>query len=269
MKDPSEYPKLATGNELLPEKGTIEFIEVGLISGLEPSCAKSTRRERAANRGQFPPIPRSDSAMRVFSPVTDYIRDRNKLYVGCHPKEGRFSTRVVDASLVFFYAEFWTGMRSTKIKTRQPFVLCNIRKFAAREKTQSPRQVIRVVRDLQEKVKLSYPYPLKVTYKENVINKIRILLCIFQTNRDEKMLVTIKNILEEAWPVLKFGQLTAMKNAELFFKFDDSFDVSHAAKMIDEPKLSLSSYHPLFHVTYLIVWRATAEGSTSKCRCNS
>lgn len=265
-KKPSEYPNLATGNELEPADGAIEFMEAGLVSGLEPACAKCTVKQRAANNGEAAPLPRCKKAMRVFTPVTEVIKGQNKLYVGCHPKEGRFSARVIDTTLVFFHAELWSGIDSTTIRNRQLLVLGNIRKFAARKTVEIQREVMKVVRDSQEKINLSNP--LKVMHQENVCTKVKILVSLFQTTKHESLLTSIQTTLEESSPDLKFGPLTPMKNIELFFKFDDAFDVSHTGDIVDGLRLGFSVLFFNFVIFNIIASHAKSEYPTSTC-CGS
>lgn len=108
--DLGSCPKIASGNELISNLETKEYLEVGLIIGTNPKefmvTGKSRNKEAETERKERGIMPRHASALRVFIPVTEYKTSQAKLYVGCHLTNGRMFPRTATFAQVFFYPEF-------------------------------------------------------------------------------------------------------------------------------------------------------------------
>jgi hypothetical protein len=69
---------------------------------------RASRETKAGSWREKRGILRRDAgAMRIFIPVTDYIADQAKFYVGCRFADGRLYPRVIKDANIFFYPELW------------------------------------------------------------------------------------------------------------------------------------------------------------------
>lgn len=93
-------------------------------------------KARAAEKKRKEIQRRPDVMMRAFTPVTDYIKKQNKVYIGCHPEGGRLNHFLGTADCVFYYSEFYEGIPDgTPKKQISRMILQNTREAAARNKT--------------------------------------------------------------------------------------------------------------------------------------
>lgn len=70
----------------------------------------SRNKEREVERQKRGQLRRAERAMRVFIPVTDFIAEQAKFYVGCRFTAGRLYPRTMKDTNIFFYPEFWSGI---------------------------------------------------------------------------------------------------------------------------------------------------------------
>ncbi|KAF2172027.1 hypothetical protein M409DRAFT_18256 [Zasmidium cellare ATCC 36951] len=224
--------------ELFGNEHTKEYLEVGIIIGDNPKqhlqTGTSRSSENDAARVQRGPLERAVTAMRVFTPVTDYIQTGIKYYVGCLRSQGRLTPRVVSFDCVFVYPEFYKDLNmNAPKKTLQPEVQREIAHHAAINKTQADRIMVNItISDLMKKVAND---PLQVSKSELLVSMLVLEYSLFQLTKDPSYLKQMKDRIERAAPDLRFGPKTDDSGIRAFLEGED-FDTENATACANELK---------------------------------
>lgn len=92
-------PALPANEELVSHAAAVEYLEVGLVIGDEPNRYKKTGPSRSKEvedeRKKRGELPRDESAMRAFIPITPYVAEQAKFYIGVKLQNGRLRPRVI------------------------------------------------------------------------------------------------------------------------------------------------------------------------------
>jgi hypothetical protein len=127
--------RLPTNEKLQPDPNAVQYLEVGLVIGDNPSVYKPTaasgKKDTKAARQLRGEMPRAESALRAFIPVTENVSLQSKYYVGTKLIAGRLNPRVIDGEVIFCYPEFWQGAPEGASKVQRRTFINNRRKYAA------------------------------------------------------------------------------------------------------------------------------------------
>lgn len=236
-------PILPTELELIPAtQSTREFLEVGLVFGDDPQKnmpkGAAGNKARAAEKKGKEIQRRPDVMMRAFTPVTDYIQEQNKVYIGCQPKGGRLNHFLGKADCVFFYSEFHEGIPDrTPKKQISSMILQKTREAAARNKTTEKPTVAVVTPDQPSKKRTAHP--IVVTQSEHHSSMLLFQLGLYEMTKDAKYINTMAKILEGKLPDLKYGPDTSTGGITCFMDFTKELAWDKAELLSKELKVCL------------------------------
>jgi hypothetical protein len=125
--------QLPSAQELLPGPGVVQYLEVGIAIGDNPSRFKpapNADRKNRDDRRQRGDMLRHTSAIRVFIPIMPDVIKQAKYYVGVKPVDGYLQPRIINSECVFFYPEFWQGIEKATKKERRAFMFTRMKQLA-------------------------------------------------------------------------------------------------------------------------------------------
>lgn len=236
-------PHLPGPQELIPTDNTKEYLEVGLIIG------NNHKETGKAWNNKGTEMRRAKSAMRVFILVTDSVSTYAKFYVGCRLQNGRLYPRKVDAASIFFYPEFWNGIKdSTSLRTREKELLTACKLHAAIDKSAPSRPIVPLVdRDLDA---LLGSIHFGVNKAESLAHKFMLYLDLYEESNNRDYLEAGIALLKSADPDLDYGPKTSSQGILAFMDFDERLSNDHCRKVISELQVCrwmLSISAPLIH----------------------
>lgn len=233
---------LPDDNEKVPAPKTKEFLEVGLAYAGDPKKGlpkgASTNKARNIKKKDKEPSRRNDEMMmRVFTPVTEYLKEQNKVYIGCEPLGGRLHHYLISIDCVFFYPEFYEDIpESTPQKEFGKQIMRNIRTAAAINKTtQRPTTAIITPDELSKKLTA---HPLVVTQSEHLASSLRLQWDLYDQTKDTDYVKAMMASLEEAHPDLKYGPNTSTDGIANFMDFKVPLEDEKAEALCHEIKVS-------------------------------
>lgn len=232
--------RLPTPEELQPGQSAVQYLEVGLVIGDNPGMYKPTANDKKkdikAERQRRGEMPRAESAIRAFIPVTENIPTQSKYYVGTKLAAGRLNPRSIDGEVIFFYPEFWQGAPTGASKTeRRTFINNQTKHLAAANKTQAERATASITVDDMEKWTTSNP--LVVTPFENLANALVLQYTLYQTTGDRSNLRNMLSHITNAASDLRYGPHTASDGVNSFFDFEEDLSVEDAQLVVRELKV--------------------------------
>jgi hypothetical protein len=232
--------RLPTNEELQPDPNAVQYLEVGLVIGDNPSIYKptaaSSKKDLKAARQLRGEMPRAESALRAFIPVTENISLQSKYYVGTKLTAGRLNPRVIDGEVIFFYPEFWQGALEGASKTQRRTFINNKTKYAAAaNKTQAERATASITVDDMEKWTTSNP--LNVTPPENLANTLVLQHTSYQATGDRSSLRNMLTHITNANSDLRYGPHTASDGMKSFFDFEEDLSVANTQLVVRELKV--------------------------------
>ncbi|KAK4239267.1 hypothetical protein C8A03DRAFT_32679 [Achaetomium macrosporum] len=236
---PSKLPK---EEELVPHEYAKLYLEVGLIIGSEPEKYKpvglARNKARDEERKKRGVLRRDEGAMRVFIPVTDYIAPQAKFYVGCKEFEGQLYPRLIDASTVFSYPEFWAEVDEKKpLKERRTDLMSACKYHAAVTKTVDEHSEAPIPADEEEKPRNRY---LPATTRSNhIVSLIDLTFDAYKQTGDPKFLEKMGSIIENAGLDREWFYATKTESLVAFYDFDIPLTVNYATLMAKELKHAL------------------------------
>lgn len=233
-------PKLPQNEELIPAERTKRYLEVGLIIGddvdkYEPkdNSRDLKREQERQKRGK---LRRDTGAMRVFIPVTDYIADQAKYYVGCRFTAGRLYPRLIKGTNIFFYPEFWTGIdENLRMKERRQALNTACKLKAAINKSPPERMVAPITEDVVSKVLASHP--LATTQAEHTISTLVLQWYIYKSSNDDDYLQGMDDTMNRAVPELRYGSQIVNDGTEAFMDFGEDLKKEEAELVATELKV--------------------------------
>lgn len=236
----SQGGRLPTSEELQPGPNAVQYLEVGLVIGDNPAMYKPTARSSKKGiktdrqrRGQ---MPRAESAIRAFIPVTENIPTQSKYYVGTRLTGGRLNPRCIDGEVIFFYPEFWQGAPTSISKVeRRIFINYQTKHLATANKTQAERATASsTVDDMENRTRSN---PLVATPPENLANMLALQYTMFQHTGDRSNLRNMLSHMTNAASDLRYGPHTASDGVQAFFDFSEDVSVVEAQLVIRELKV--------------------------------
>lgn len=233
---------LPDNDEKVPAPDTREFLEVGLVYADDPKKAlpkgASGNKARNAKKKDKEPVRRQNEFIRVFTPVTEYIQESNKVYIGCQPIAGRLNHYLGSAECVFFYPEFYEGIsEDTPQKEFGRRIMRNARVAAAINKT-AQRSTATVITPDELSKKLT-AHPLVVTQPEHLSSFLRLQWDLYERTKDTDFAKAMIASLEQAHPDLKYGPDTSTDGITNFMCFDEPLADDKAETLCHELKASL------------------------------
>lgn len=246
-KPEEDGPKIATQGGHLPgpeelesNPSAVQYLEVGLVIGDEPGIYKPTahskKKDIKTERQRRGEMPRHESALRAFIPITENIPTQSKYYVGTKLAGGRLNPRGIDGEFIFFYPEFWRGVtQDANKKERREFINNQTKHLAAANKTQAERATASItVEDIE---KWTTSNPLAVTPAENLVNMLTLDYTLYQATGDRNILRNMLSHLTNAAPDLRYGPNTAAEGVNSFFDFEEELSLANAKLVVQELKV--------------------------------
>jgi hypothetical protein len=232
--------RLPTGEELEPGLSAVQYLEVGLVIGDNPAMYKPTAHDKKkdikAERQLRGEMPRADSALRAFIPITENIPTQSKYYVGTKLAAGRLNPRAIDGEVIFFYPEFWQGAPTAAAKgERRTFINNQTKHLAAANKTQAERATASITLDDMEKWTKSNP--LAVKHVENMANTLVLQYTQYKATGDRSSLRNMLSYMTNAASDLRYGPHTASDGVNSFFDFEEDLSVEGAQLLMRELKV--------------------------------
>jgi len=236
----SQGGRLPTPKELQPGPNAVQYLEVGLVIGDNPAMYKPTagnsKKDIKTDRHRRGKMPRAESAIRAFIPITENIPTQSKYYVGIKPTQGRLNPRCIDGEVIFFYPEFWQGVPTDVSKVeRRVFINYQTKHLAAVNKPQAERATASSTVNNTEKWTRSNS--LVVTPPENLANTLALQYTMFQATGDRSDLRNMLSYITNATSDLKYGPHTASVGVKAFFDFSEDLSVVEAQLVIRELKV--------------------------------
>jgi hypothetical protein len=226
---------LPTEQERVPHETAVEYLEVGLVIGEEPQRVKRTHKGRM--KETRPTLTREPTALRAFIPITPYVAEQAKYYVGCKPTAGRCFPLVIDGDSVFFYAEFWHGLpEKANKKERRSFVNAKTKYHAAVNKTAVDRSAAAIT--FTEAEKRVSSNSLAVTQPDSVASTLLLLLTLFLETGNRDYLKSMLRVMEDAAPDFNVGPYAANTGVVAFYDFNDELSEDDARSVKRELKVS-------------------------------
>lgn len=218
----SQGGRLPTPKELQPGPNAVQYLEVGLVIGDNPAMYKPTagnsKKDTKTDRQRRGKMPRAESAIRAFIPITENIPTQSKYYVGIKLTQGRLNPRCIDGEVIFFYPEFWQGAPTDVSKVeRRIFINYQTKHLAAANETQAERATVSSTVDNMEKWTRSNP--LVVTPPENLINTLALQYTAFLATDDRNNFRNMLSHIDNATPDLRYGPHTASDGVRAFSTF--------------------------------------------------
>ncbi|KAI6870169.1 hypothetical protein KC343_g6576 [Hortaea werneckii] len=217
--------KLPGPHELESHQTASEYLEVGFIIGDEPDKFKSKGATRDAAREKARReqgiMRRDQNAMRAFTPVTPMISKGVKYYVGVKEAEGRLFPRVIAGDNIFFYAEFWHGLRDGENKrARNVHVSSKTAFHAASNKTSATHNSND---DTSEQLnQLTESTSLRATPAENLAHTLVLQSTLFEDIENRKYFEEMLKLMESKAQDLKAGPHAKNDGVKAFFAFDNA-----------------------------------------------
>lgn len=213
-----------------------EYLEVGIIFGKEPRLHLTSKsgknKQRDAEREARGILRRDDSAMRVFTPITEYIPVQTKLYVGCLPVMGRLDPRTIQIDSVFIYPEFWEGVDlSESLKERRAAVMRKFKTSAAVNKTEAPRAAAPIAADQTSKKLSTHPLAVTEAEAEHIASTVASQWPMSLDTEDGEV-----KTLGDAQPDLKYSPT---EGVSAFMEFGEPLEDVDAEKLKDELEVHL------------------------------
>ena len=134
---------LPSTQELVPGSHVVQYLEVGIVIGDDPSRFKPVRpltnKKNKEGRKQRGDMPRHTSAIRAFIHISPTERSQAKCVVGVKPKDGYLNPRVIDSDCIFFYPEYWVGIEKGPKVTRRALMHARVKQLATNAEAQAER----------------------------------------------------------------------------------------------------------------------------------
>ena len=252
-----------TKEEQIPQETAVEYLEVGLVIGDNPQWMKTTRKG-LKKKETIPTLTRDDTALRVFIPITPFVAEQAKYYVGCRPTAGRCFPRVIDSELVFFYAEFWHGLpENVNKRERRDHVNARTKYHAATNKVAADRSSAAIT--FTELEKRTSSNPLAVTQSENVVNQLVLQLALYFETDNRDYLKGILKVMDDAGPDVTDGPYTADTGVVAFYDFEEDLSEEDANNVKRE--LKVSRLHAKAYTVYNI--NSAARVPSLTCRIST
>lgn len=236
----SQGGRLPTPKELQPGPNAVQYLEVGLVIGNNPAMYKPTagnsKKDTKTDRQRRGKMPRAESAIRAFIPITENIPTQSKYYVGTKLTQGRLNPRCIDGEVIFFYPEFWQGAPTDISKVeRRIFINYQTKHLAAASKAQAERATASsIVDDMENRTRSN---PLVATPPENLANTLALQYTVFQVTGDRSNLQNMLSYTTNAASDLRYGPHTASDGVKAFFDFSEDLSVVEAQLVIRELKV--------------------------------
>jgi len=236
----SQGGRLPTPEELQPGPNAVQYLEVGLVIGDNPAMYKPTARgskkDIKTDRQRRGKMPRAESAIRAFIPITEKVPTQSKYYVGVRLTGGRLNPRCIDGEVIFFYPEFWQGAPTDISKVeRRIFINSQTKHLATANKTQAERATASsTVDDMENRTRSN---PLVATPPENLINTLALQYTAFLATDDRSNFRNMLSHIENATPDLRYGPHTAFDGVRAFFDFSEDLGPAEAQLVVQELKV--------------------------------
>lgn len=236
-------PKIPNGQELVPTDGTREYLEVGLVIGEEPdrymATGKARDKEREKARERRGVLDRHPSAMRVFTPTTEFVQKASKFYVGCNPIDGRLSTRLVHAETIFFYPEFWESINEIKtVRERQTAVTKACREHAAAKSAKETPATTFIAADNADGCLVSHPSV--TTAPKHVASLLALHHAMYTELGDTNIISAMREVIVSAVGCSGYGPDTSTEGIFALLDFSEPLSGASAAMTKRELEVSLT-----------------------------
>lgn len=239
--------KLPQSTELSGVDETREYLEIGLVYSDDPEkhlkigTGKGNWREDEKNKK---PLLRRENMLRAYVPITPFIEQKARCYVGCHLENGRFHPRVIKPECIFIYQEFWNlvSKNPSTIKDRKAHIMTVCRTQAAVEKREHPRMTAPITAD--ELIKQTTAHPLPTTRPENLGAMLKLQWSLFEGSEDMKFIRAMIKSLEDAHSDLKYGPQTQTDGIDSFRCLDEPLADTEAVQLSKELKVHLFQTSP-------------------------
>lgn len=124
--------QLPSAQELPPGPDVVQYLEVGIVIGDDPSRFKPaplTDKKNKDDRKKRGDIPRHTSAIRAFIRISPTIASQAKYVVGVQPMDGYLQPHVIDSECIFFYSEIWKGIEKAPKKVRKALMSLRVKRI--------------------------------------------------------------------------------------------------------------------------------------------